>query len=480
MDVIRDNAPWANFGTSLGSGIGEGLQNLARLKLNDLMQKKQARSMVSGLQSLGYDQQEASNLANLMAVNPQLGHDIVRTKLQEPNQQAFMGALSQIMGIPQTQNGQLLQQMESPQLSQQEAQIGAPALSQQMTQMRPMEAKKTPREQVEAVQAAQRASNIPVSVSPKDIQESIGETQRAPMGMMGAQTAQQKPSFFGKGGITANQAMQLANLATQQRTLANKEAMEQQKLELAQQKAQEMKEYHGERIDIQRERIGLQGKELTKEVKKEWREFLDKSAKRASAARELRPIHKEILNLARKGDYRSPVATEILKKLKIESFGRNAQTELLDKLANQIVAKGAEGFGSQATQFIEQVLQKANPSILLNPESNAAIAKMSLAQDDYEEKYEDVSREYYNKNKDSILPPDSDSAVEEILAPDREKRNKIFEDAAKFAMLSAEQGTSDDSWYKDQKYPIGTEALGDDGKRYRKSGTMQNPKLVLA
>lgn len=78
------------LGTALGTGLSSGLQNLAALKLQQ-MQKQQG---VPGLQALGFAPQEASSLAIL---DPVLQREIIKQKLQTPQQQAFAQALSGIL-----------------------------------------------------------------------------------------------------------------------------------------------------------------------------------------------------------------------------------------------------------------------------------------------------------------------------------------------------------------------------------------------
>ncbi len=113
MAVYFSDAPslGALTGQSLGTGVGGALQQLTNMKLHQVQQQKTAQ----GLQSLGFNPQESSALANL---DPQTLQQVVKQKLASPGNQAYLEALQGILGGPQ-QQGQLPQvgqQGEAPQV----------------------------------------------------------------------------------------------------------------------------------------------------------------------------------------------------------------------------------------------------------------------------------------------------------------------------------------------------------------------------
>lgn len=91
------------LGTSLGSGLSTGLQNLAALKL----QQMQRQQSIPGLQALGFAPQEASALSML---DPVLQREVIKQRVQAPQQQAFAQALSGMLGMQPSQESSLLQQ----------------------------------------------------------------------------------------------------------------------------------------------------------------------------------------------------------------------------------------------------------------------------------------------------------------------------------------------------------------------------------
>jgi hypothetical protein len=64
--IINDNPGiGALLGTGLGQGISSGLQQIAQLKTNQMLQKHQQREAARGLQSLGFSPQEATQFSLL-------------------------------------------------------------------------------------------------------------------------------------------------------------------------------------------------------------------------------------------------------------------------------------------------------------------------------------------------------------------------------------------------------------------------------
>lgn len=96
IGIFKRNDPLASLGASFGTGISSGLQQLAQNKMDALVQKKQQQSTLAGLQSLGFDDQEAAQIAGL---DPMIQREIVKQKLLEPSQQAYAQAINQILGI---------------------------------------------------------------------------------------------------------------------------------------------------------------------------------------------------------------------------------------------------------------------------------------------------------------------------------------------------------------------------------------------
>jgi len=87
--------PGMSAGTSLGSALGQGisgaLQGLAQQKLQRMLRGQQA----PGLESLGFAPQQAQALSGL---DPQALREVIKQRLQAPQQQQFAQALSGLLG----------------------------------------------------------------------------------------------------------------------------------------------------------------------------------------------------------------------------------------------------------------------------------------------------------------------------------------------------------------------------------------------
>jgi hypothetical protein len=64
MAMVIDEGSW---GKSLGTGLSQGLQTLANMKLKQYMQKQQEDKFSMGLEALGYPREKAQALAPLLS-----------------------------------------------------------------------------------------------------------------------------------------------------------------------------------------------------------------------------------------------------------------------------------------------------------------------------------------------------------------------------------------------------------------------------
>lgn len=92
---------------NFGSGLGEGFQQLANQKLQQVLSRNQQSQTVKGLESLGISADEAKSLS---ALDPNILNTVVKNKLSAPGDQAFAQALSGLLGGNQ-QPGQDQMQM---------------------------------------------------------------------------------------------------------------------------------------------------------------------------------------------------------------------------------------------------------------------------------------------------------------------------------------------------------------------------------
>ncbi|HTJ49058.1 MAG TPA: hypothetical protein VL443_06345 [Cyclobacteriaceae bacterium] len=96
---------------SIGSALSTGLQNLVSHKLNAIQEQKQRQQTMTGLQALGYNAQQAAQLAHL---DPQSLQQVVKQKLAEPGEQAYAQALGSLLGNQQPNMAQEQQVQPEP------------------------------------------------------------------------------------------------------------------------------------------------------------------------------------------------------------------------------------------------------------------------------------------------------------------------------------------------------------------------------
>lgn len=93
--IINDPGRAATFGQNFGQSLGSGLQALLQHKLGEKVQAAQQSKTAQGLQGLGFNQAEANQISMLA---PEIQSQVVKQKLQQPNQQSFAQALQGILG----------------------------------------------------------------------------------------------------------------------------------------------------------------------------------------------------------------------------------------------------------------------------------------------------------------------------------------------------------------------------------------------
>jgi len=112
MNIIND--PYATLGSGLAhdiggglaTGLSAGLQQLGQMKLNQLMQRQQARQAAGGLQALGIPQAEAAKIS-MMPV--ELQSSVVKNYLASAENAGLNQALANLSGQPQEQMQPLMQ-----------------------------------------------------------------------------------------------------------------------------------------------------------------------------------------------------------------------------------------------------------------------------------------------------------------------------------------------------------------------------------
>ena len=116
------------MGQGLGMGLSSGLEAMAQQQMQNLADQRQQQQASEGLQALGYTPEMATQLSQLP---PQALQELVKYKAQEPSQQAYANAISQMLGQGQ-QQGMQQPGMQEQQMGMQDQQPVMPGQEQQM------------------------------------------------------------------------------------------------------------------------------------------------------------------------------------------------------------------------------------------------------------------------------------------------------------------------------------------------------------
>lgn len=102
ITILPGQSYGSQIGTGLGNVLGGSLQNLAQLKLQQLLQQQQEARAIPGLSALGFAPEQAQSLA---ALDPSIQREIVKQQLAGPSNQLFAQALNDALGgSPQSQS----------------------------------------------------------------------------------------------------------------------------------------------------------------------------------------------------------------------------------------------------------------------------------------------------------------------------------------------------------------------------------------
>lgn len=94
VQILPNTGMGKNLGDALGSGIQQALGMLAQQKLQNMLRTQGA----PGLEGLGFSPEQAQNVSLL---DPMVQREVVKQRVQAPQQQAFAQALSGILGEQQ-------------------------------------------------------------------------------------------------------------------------------------------------------------------------------------------------------------------------------------------------------------------------------------------------------------------------------------------------------------------------------------------
>jgi len=148
VQILPNTGMGKNLGDALGSGIKQALGMLAQQKLQNMLRTQGA----PGLEGLGFSPEQAQNVSLL---DPMVQREVVKQRMQAPQQQAFAQALSGILGEQQpagslaglaSEEQQMLPQVATPE-TKLSPQMPTNLTAQQATQLAQLGLKKQALEQ---------------------------------------------------------------------------------------------------------------------------------------------------------------------------------------------------------------------------------------------------------------------------------------------------------------------------------------------
>jgi len=148
VQILPNTGMGKNLGDALGSGIKQALGMLAQQKLQNMLRTQGA----PGLEGLGFSPEQAQNVSLL---DPMVQREVVKQRVQAPQQQAFAQALSGILGEQQpagslaglaSEEQQMLPQVATPE-TKLSPQMPTNLTAQQATQLAQLGLKKQALEQ---------------------------------------------------------------------------------------------------------------------------------------------------------------------------------------------------------------------------------------------------------------------------------------------------------------------------------------------
>jgi len=223
-------------------------------------------------------------------------------------------------------------------------------------------------------------------------------------------------------------------------------------------------EQFGKNLDIKQEQLGEKRATSTREFSKPYIE-------KAEASRANIKDYDKLIKLAEKGDIRAGPVQQLLSKFGLEDFGKNFDSQLVDKLNARLAQNATSAFGTgRLTNFLEQTFQRSIPSLWNTPEGIIAISKMNKLADQANIIKDDVRRQLIDKNKGKI-PYDMDDQILAIARPKIDQLEAKAIEAMNIKSKTPKIGEFVNALPDPSSEPEGTEYTNeDDGSVYRRVG----------
>lgn len=416
LDRTPRGGTWGDIGARFGSGLGQGLSELAQHKLNQRMENnliKQAglNDQEAALWRLGRLGGGGNDILKAITSTEGWGNTQQR-ELQNmlQGQQGFtpMGGFqntgnplqSQISGIPSINQPQLqaLQALTA-------AGFGHPGMQQQKQLSNVLEE--------ESAQAEPLRRLINQSLSQGQREQLFQQNKPFTQFQQPAQALYGLPQQpAGNRPLTSTQQAQPQQRISPPPVVPESYMREQPKGNKALNYGKNPK---AEEVELKKE-------ELQDKRSSEVRKYLEPYNKQQEAAEKDIRDYKALEKLAETGKIRSGNAHVLLSKLGLEGFNRNLTTELADKLMGRLMqnAGAAFGTGTRLTNFLESTFQKSIPSLWNTNQGIKTISQMnSLGSEAI--KLQTQERKNIIRENGGRIPADIDDLVKERLQPELDR-----------------------------------------------------------
>lgn len=372
--IVQENNLGQLLGQGIGTGLSQGIQNLATQKLERMNRKRVYEEKVQGLKALRIP--DAEQLAHLDDKSLQA---LIKAKIEEPSNQAFASSLSSLL------------ENEQPSVNQPQnrPQSNAQSISDESF---------TP-EVVEQLGSFLKSPEALQQFSPEQLKQVEQRLQGfSNPSAAQLQSTQQEPLI--KAGLNQKQALDLTKLAIDQRKTASKEKVEEKKLS-SKEKSEAFKE--------------------TKEFRKE----IFDAAK--SARQDLHDLDR-LEELNKDGKLDTPGYIEFLNRsgLSIPAL-MNPESQEFQKIQQGFLRQAKNYLGSRISNFELEQFLKTIPSLSQSNEGRQRVIANLKRFSRVALEYNNTLKEVIDENK-GIPPLDLSQKVDDRIEKKLDKISEKFKE----------------------------------------------------
>jgi hypothetical protein len=469
MQIINETSPGQDLGAMLGSGLASGLQEYARQKLDKVESNRVYDYLKMANPSMPNEHARA-----ISKLPREYQSEVLKYTQQQKGSEALGQYLNAMAGLGGGGSGQgSTYQSTAPtsspsnvtSMAQKFAPSAAPA--QQF-------APGSFQDRFQKTNAA--AGYIPGAPQPKVPASNQPMRKGAPIDFSGLNTQQLMQA------AQIGQSIQNSNVKNQQfeRKLAQQGDQFEKNLGVKERTVDVRERIAGTREQMVKqgaEKVEMKKTELQRNIAKDWGVIDKKYSEQYKSAKKLKEDFHLMRGLATTGKIRTPNQTAAAKMFGVNEFGRNFQTQAVEKLAAGIVSEDIRAMGSAAKVFAEQVALKARPGLLNDPLTMDVLAEMGENAQEYKMIESKAYMDFIRSHKNDVIPGDIESQVSlspevQRAADDRERKNEILVEYANAKL----DGNYVDTMPPARKYKDWQQFKQKDGTFLTKRGGTVNPK----